>query len=229
MVKQRNILIVGVSQEEFDRVAPFLSRESFEIDRFPSGSGAIELVSLVPFEVLIVRFPLPDLEMSSFLAKVRHPTSGCLHSSLLLLTAAERAEEAKAFIGHGANRVLALEDSAETIQMTVSSLLSVAPRKAARFLARLEIKLGGANDMVLCQTENISATGMLIRTDRRYEAGTKIHFEFTLPNDERPIVGIAEAVRITTNEKEQVGGIGVRFLSFAGDSQRRFEAYRQSL
>ena len=229
MFKRRNVLIVGVSREEFGRVVPFLGRDDFEIDRFPSGSGALELLSLVPFEVLIVRFPLPDMELSPFLKAVRAENSSCRHSSLVLLTAEERSEEAAQFIGKGANRVMALENSADQIQSMVSSLVNVAPRKSARFLARLEIKLGGANDMVLCQTENISASGMLIRTDRIYEPGTKIHFEFNLPDDERPIAGIAEAVRVTTNGREGLTGIGVRFLSFAGDSQRRFEAFRQTL
>lgn len=227
--RQRNVLIVGVSREEFARVAPFFERDDFEIDRFPSGTGALELVTLVPFEILIVRYPLPDMDLRPFLDTVRDKDSCCLRSSLLLLAAGGRSADAEAFVGRGANRVVALEDSVETIQATVSSLVSVAPRKAARFMARLEIRLGGANDMVLCETENISATGMLIRTDRRYDSGTKIHFEFNLPNDDRPIVGIAEAVRHTSNEREEISGIGARFLSFAGDSQRRFEAFRNEM
>lgn len=229
MPKRRNILVVGVSREEFDRVAPFLNRDSFEIDRFPSGSGALELLTRVGFEVLIVRYPLPDMELEPFLDAVRQEDSCSRRSSLVLLTVSERAETAAGFVGRGANRVVSLENSADQIQAMVSSLVNVAPRKSARILARLEIKLGGANDMVFCQTENISATGMLIRTDRQYEPGTKIHFEFNLPDDPRPIVGIAEAVRITHDAREGMTGIGVRFLSFAGDSQLRFEAYRQGL
>ncbi len=219
------MLAVGVSPEEFGRVAPFLEREAFEVDRFPSGSGALELTSQVAIEVLLVRYPLPDMELEDFLQGVRRDGSPCLRSPILVLTSTDRFSEAEGFIGRGANRAMSLDTSVDQIQSTISSLLDVAPRKAARFLARLEIKLGGAKDMILCQTENLSASGMLIRTDKRYEAGTKVDFEFNLPDDPRPIAGVAEIMRHTMIGRDQVGGIGVRFLSFPADSKRRFEAF----
>ena len=91
------------------------------------------------------------------------------------------------------------------------------------------IECGIAEQDMVCQTENISASGMLLRTEKRYEKGTRLEFEFGLPNDHRPIVGIAEIVRHTMIGRDNVSGVGVRFLSFAGDSQRRFESYIDSL
>lgn len=222
--KRRNVLVVGVSPDEFERVAPFLERAAFDVDRFPSASGALELLAQVPFEVLIARYPLPDLTLDDFLQAVREDGSPCLHSPLLLL-ATEDTERANHYIGRGANRVVQLEASEAQIQSSVSALLSVAPRKAARFVTRLEVKVGGAKDMIICQTENISASGMLIKTDRRYDRGTKINLEFTLGDDPRPIAGLAEVVRHTMIGRDQINGIGVRFLSFAGDSQRRFQTF----
>lgn len=225
----RNVLAIGVTQEEFDRLVPFLARQSFDVDRFPSATGALELISKVAFELLLVRFPMRGMELERFLAAVRQQGSPCLRSSLLLLTPAEKLAEAQNFVGKGANRVLSLQASESEVQSSVSSVLDVAPRKDARFMARLEIKIGGARDMILCQTENISASGMLFRSDRRYEIGTQIDFEFTLPRDPRPVAGVAQIMRYTNYGKEQSMGIGVRFLSFAGDSQRRFESYLRSL
>lgn len=225
----RNVLAIGVSPAEFERFVPFLARESFEVDRFPSGVGALELITRVPFEMLLVRFPLPDMDLASFLSTVRQTGSPCHGASLILLTASSHERDAQRFIGQGANRSISLEASADTIQESVSSLLHVAPRKAARFLARMEIRIGGAKDMLLCQTENMSATGMLIRTDKRYEIGTQVEFEFSAAGDPRPLRGVAEVVRHTVLGRDRVGGIGMRFLSFAGDSQLRFERYIEQL
>lgn len=224
----RNVLVVGVDPDEFGRVAPFLARDDFDVDRFPGPEGALELLSEISFEVLIVRYPLPDMPLEGFLEAVRAETSPCRSAPLVLLAAGEPAE-AERYIGQGANRIVALEDSENDVQRTVSALLSVAPRKAARFLARVEVKLGGAKDLITCQTVNISETGMLIETDRRFEKGTRIHVSFHLEDDERPIVGVAEVVRLTNEERDPVQGIGLRFLSFAGDSQRRFQAYLRRL
>jgi len=226
---RRNILVVGVSSDEFARVAPFLQRDAFEIDRFPGGEGALEIIRHVALEVLIVRYPLPGSDIFYFLSQVRDPESPCRRSPLLLLADADHRAEAHKLIGKGANRVLGLEEAEEQIQGAVSSLLEVAPRKAARFITRLEIKLGGAKDMILCQTENISESGILIKTDRRYEKGTQIHFEFSLPEDQRPILGVAEVVRHTMIGRDAVGGIGMRFVSFSGDSQRRFQSFIKRL
>ena len=43
------------------------------------------------------------------------------------------------------------------------------------------------------------------------------------------LVGVAEVVRQTMPGRDSVGGVGVRFISFVGDSQRRFESYINSL
>ncbi len=225
--RRRNVLVIGVDTQEYGRVVPFLDRKTFEVDRFPSALGAMELLEKIAFEMLIVRYPLPDMQTYSFVESVRAGGGPCVRSPILLLAAGGDREEAATYVGRGVNRLVHLEESENQIQRAVSDLLDVAPRKAARFLARLEIKLGGAKDMILCETENLSATGMLIRTDRRYQKGTKVSFEFSLPEDHRPIVGIAEIMRHTMNGRDSVGGIGVRFLSFAGDSQRRFETYLQ--
>jgi PilZ domain len=225
----RNVLAIGVSREEFSRLVPFLARQLFDVDRFPSAVGSLELISHVPFEMLLVRYPLPDMAMEAFLRAVRQPESPCLRSSLLVLTTAALELEARRFIGQGANRTINLEASETEIQESVSSVLDVAPRKAARFMARLEIRIGGAQDMIICQTENFSATGMLIRTDQRYDVGTRIEIEFQVPNDMRPVRGVAEVVRHTNFGRDSVGGIGLRFLSFAGDSQHRYEHFLRSL
>ena len=226
---RRNVLAIGVSAAEFERFVPFLARKDFDVDRFPSGMGALEIIGHVSIEVLMVRYPLPDLDMEAFLESARHPSSACRHSPLLLLTTADLLSEAQGFIGRGANRAIDLASADGQIQEMVSSLLHVAPRKAARFLARMEVRLGETQDMILCQTENLSSTGMLIRTDKRYDMGTQIHFEFSLPNDMRPLAGVAEVVRQTMPGRDSVGGVGVRFISFVGDSQRRFESYINGL
>lgn len=226
---RRNVLAIGLNSQEFDRVAPFLARASFEVDRFPSALGSFEITNEVPFEVLLVRFPLPDMELDDFLKGVRADRKPNMRSSIVLLTAEESKEDANQYIGRGANRVVCVEEADSQIQQSISTLLNVAPRKDARFMARMEIKVGEAEEMLISQTENISASGMLLRTDRRYEEGTKIQFEFSLPNDHRPIVGIAEIVRHTMIGRDKVSGVGVRFLSFAGDSQRRFQSFIDTL
>ena len=223
----RNVLVVGVTHDEFARVSPFLSRRDFTVDRFPGADGALELTATVPFELLVVRVPLPGIEVERFLEHVRSESSLCAHASIVLLETEDSGramgDEPERLIGRGANRVIKLADSRDEVQRIVAELIDVAPRKAARFLARLEVKLGGAKDLILCQTENLSSTGMLIRTERRYQNGVESDFEFAAPDEPRPIKGTARIVRRTMIGRDSVGGVGVTFVAWEGDSQRRYQ------
>jgi len=220
-LKRRNVLVIGVDPSEFGRAAPLLRREEFEVDRFPGPKGAVELIARVPFVLLVVRYPLPGMEIEAFLAEVRKQGSPCRKASLLLLASDGDLRAARALVGRGANRVVPLARCEKELVAAVSALSDVAPRKEARYVARLEVRIDDARDVVFCQTENLSASGMLLVTDRRYRKGTRIHFELRVPGEERPVAGVAEVVRHTLHGREKVGGLGVRFVSFVGDAGRR--------
>lgn len=225
--RKQRVLTVGLSVEEFDLVAPCLDRDEFDVDRFPSTRGALELVTRQKVDVLLVRYTR-SRELEAFLRAVRARDSPCRRSPLLLLAGARQLAAAERHIGRGANRVVDLGGDAETIQSTVAGLLGVAPRKSLRFIAQLKIRVGKHNDWILCRTANGSTTGVLLETDRVLPIGTRIEFEFTLPAVAKPIVGRAEVTRHTLEGRDPVRGMGLRFLSFAGRSRRRYDEYLNS-
>ena len=223
--RKQRVLAVGLSVEEFDLVGPCLDREEFDVDRFPSARGALELVSCQKVDVLLVRYSAARRELRSFLRAVRAKASPCRHSPLLLLADAQQLAAAEGHIGRGANRVVDLDGDREKIQATVASLLGVAPRKSLRFIAQLKIRVGKQSEWILCRTRNGSLTGVLLETDRLIPIGTRVEFEFTLPAVARPIVGCGEVTRHTLEGRDPVRGMGLRFLSFVGDSRRAFEEF----
>lgn len=222
---KRRILTVGLSVEEFDLVAPCLDPDTFDVDRFPSARGALELIACHAVDVLLVRHPLPGIDIRSFLLAVRKAGSLCRRSPLLLLTLTRHLADAKSYIGRGANRMVALDGDRQALQATVTGLLDVAPRKACRCIAQLKVRVGREGGWILCRTRNCSASGVLLETDRRVPTGTGVDFELTLPAVERPIVGRGEVTRHTLADRDPVVGMGMRFLSFAGDSQRSFQKF----
>ncbi len=219
---RRNVLAIGVDAPTFDKVAPFLERSTFEVDRFPRGRTSLELISVVSFDVLLVRYPLPDMPVLDFLGELRKPGSNCLRTPVVLLTEEERMEEARYYIGKGANRALCIADTSDQLQNAVSDLLQVAPRVAVRVMASLQVKLEEGTSLAMCQTENVSATGMLVRSNVGYPPGTRLGFEFLLLGDSRAVKGEAEVVRHTTIGREAVRGVGCRFISFEEDGEKRF-------
>jgi uncharacterized protein (TIGR02266 family) len=226
---RRSVLVVNADEELFAKIAPLLNREALEVDRFPRAGAALDLVTQVPVDVLIVGYPLPDVGTQELLDVVRRPESPCRRSPLLLLAHRDELEEAKRFIGRGANEAIAVEESAELLQAAVSRLLAVAPRSALRTMVRIVVNIGEGAALELSQTENLSATGMLVRTDEVYPLGSRLSFEFHLGGQGQPIRGEGEVVRQTTAGREQVRGIGVRFLTLERDGLQRLQRFLREL
>ncbi len=222
---KRNVLVIGVDSQTYEKVAPILERASLDVDRFPRARASLELIRAVSFDALILGYPPMDMFLEEFLDAIRQPNSSCRHSPVLLLSTDEDTEEACRYLGKGVSRVVPLSLATDQLQEVVSGLLEVAPRLGMRMMARLEIQLAKGKTLAMCQTENLSSSGMLIRTFVGYPLGTRLSFEFTLPTDPRPIRGEAEVVRHTTLDRETVSGVGARFLSFEGDGSRRFHRY----
>ncbi|MEM8930896.1 MAG: PilZ domain-containing protein [Acidobacteriota bacterium] len=223
--ERSRVLAVGLDSSTFERVVPFFDRASFEVDRFPGPDGALDLLTQVDFPVVVVRFPLPSLDLGSFLTALRDPASASRDAALILVAESDQIAAAEAFLGQGVNRVVDLAQTADRLQVTLAELVEVAPRRASRFLARMEVRLDGGVDQVLGIVRNTSASGLLIETGRGPDPGTEIDFELTLPNGARPVRGVAEVVRRTRPEREPITGVGVRILSVAGRSGRDFAAY----
>jgi hypothetical protein len=188
--------------------------------------NARELVLSTDFDLIIAAFPPPGPpSMGSFLQAVRAEASPCRHSGLLLLADSRSVLRATGFIGRGANRVVSEQDSPEHIASSAADLLKVAPRLPIRVPTRIDVKLFEQPVTNLCQTENLSASGMLLRGFGHYPVGTALDFELDLPGDAAPIRGGAEVARITDPSRERLTGFAARFVSFLDEDRSRLEIF----
>lgn len=222
---RHNILMVGVGSSEFDRWAPVLARSDFEIDLVPTVASARELLEVVPFGLILVRYPLGQEPLERFLERIRRADGPSHEAPIVLLSEADDLDEARRFKDKGVQEVVPAGESAVRVYELICRLLNVAPRRAIRLLVRLDARLEGGKSLFVCQTENISATGMLISTDRRLPPGTEAKFELDLPNESVPVKGSARVVRETDPKREKVLGLGLHFASFRGDGERRLDDF----
>ena len=137
--------------------------------------------------------------------------------------------EAEAHVGKGANRVLQASAQPAALQQVLPAIIEVAPRVQLRALARLDVPSKLGTTRVLCQTVNVSSSGMLVRIDETYPIGTEIGFELTVPGERGPIRGQAEVVRHTSQRRERVTGVALRFRSILGEDQDRLVQHLSQL
>jgi Tfp pilus assembly protein PilZ len=89
----------------------------------------------------------------------------------------------------------------------------------------MAVRVGDGAVLRACQSENISVSGMLIRTSEEFPIGSQVRLEFALTDDDEPLVCLAEVVRYTEPVKEKIRGMGVNFLSFEDDGWSRLEGF----
>jgi DNA-binding response OmpR family regulator len=225
--KKRHVLVAGFKQGELGCLYSLLARNEFEVDRLPRAKSALDLAAEIGFELLVLKFPLPGMEMVAFLDAVRHYHSPCRAATVYVLAEGCDMDQAQLFVGRGANHVASLETRPEELEELFARPLHVAPRAAARLPTRLTVQMGGLTEQFLCQTRNLSATGMLLETPRRYRKGTKFTFACNFPDDDLPTVGRAEVVRHARISREGTEGMGVRFVSLPVESRTRLDSYLQ--
>lgn len=224
---QRSALILGVDAAEFQSLSTRLRRVGYISDWVGTAAEALDLVTLLPFDAIVAGFPFVDTTAKQFLGAVRRPDGPCRTAAVVLLARDEDLDEANRLIGQGVNAVFPLVDAAELLASKLRSLVEVAPRFPLRVMSRLRGRLAGTS--TLCQTVNISATGMLLRGDQHAPVGGEVHFELTLPGDTNPLRGTGVVVRHTFERRERVSGLGIRFASFEDDGQVRLQLYLATL
>ncbi len=219
---KRDVLFVGIETAVYERLTEGLSLADFRTDYISTLAGALELMALLPYDALLVGYPPAGMPFERFVDAVRKEDSSCRRAALVLLARSDAILEAEMHAGRGANRVVPEDVPASLLQEILPGLVNPAPRHPLRALTRLEVPSELGPNRLLCQTVNVSSTGMLVRLDEDFPVGMQVSFELLVPGDAKPIRGRAEVVRHTVPRREMFGGLALRFCSFRGRDADRF-------
>ena len=190
-----------------------------------STRAAMDRLTWFPFSLILTAFPIEA--PARFLEAVRAPTSLCRSAGVVIAVGDDQLKSAQVYEGRGANRVVAMSTAAERLPQIHAELSMVSERIHCRIPVQVAVDGGRRSEMWRC--ENMSGSGMLLRTDADLAKGRQVELHFTVPGDDLPIHASAEVVRSTTFGREDFQGLGVRFLSFNGDGQHRLELYLRRL
>lgn len=104
-------------------------------------------------------------------------------------------------------------------------------RSSVRLLVQLDATIDDGQVARMCQTENLSKTGMLVRTRAPLPVGTDVAVQFLFPGDpavsrdDLPggyafVEGRARVVRHTDPQREPVVGMGLHFMNLEEHGKR---------
>lgn len=222
---RRSLLLVGVDASHADTVETALEGTGIVAERLDDPNESLDLLRQLPFDVVIVGAPLAGVDLKQYLASMRNAISPSRHAAVLLLVSPGQTTTFGELVGKGANRMIAASAPAAELQDAVRGLLDVAPRVPLRVALRLEVTIAKGRQKSLCQTENVSLTGMLVRTSQALPEGAEVRFELTLPRDTSPVRGMGRVVRQTDELREKVRGVALRLVDFENKDRQRYQAF----
>jgi CheY-like chemotaxis protein len=211
--EKKSILTVALDEETFERIAPLLKRRSLSVRSARQGSEAETLAQRTRFNLIICRYPLPDMKLREFVASMRSESSASKSASLLLLTIPEMATEARSGVRGGPFLVFSGQEPLGTLGQGAAHLLKVAPRYAPRIPTRLQTSLEDGTENYDGWVANLSRTGMLVTDAPMLPVGALCVFDFKLPNGEI-VRGTAEVVRHAKPRRERFTGFALHFVTF---------------
>jgi hypothetical protein len=222
--KRALVLVAGIGRGPFEALAPVLDRQKLEVVKVAAPEMSVELARSEPFDLVIFDSEVREGTLEQVVDSIRHGMSASRNASLLVLARPQTVDKARELIGRGVNRVMLLDDPPELIGQQVAELLSIAPRADLRFSTHLQTSVGDGAVEVLGEVVNLSSSGMLIETETSFEPGEQIVVSINLGGQRGSVTAKAEVVRQAYSERGGIDGIGVRFLSFAGDGEEKIVA-----
>jgi CheY-like chemotaxis protein len=213
-VATRAVLVVGVPAGIVARFPPLLWRSVFELQAVANPRLGLRAVESRAFDLILVGFPLPEMDFQRFLDEVRSFGSPCRQAPVAAVVGAAERRVAAAFVGRGLNRVVVASDRDEELVRSLAELLNVAPRVAVRLPIDLQTTIRSRDRRFLTQTVNLSRSGMQIRDPGGLRVGSEVAFEVVLPGEVVTLSGRAEVVWLGSRSGGQAL-CGLRFTALA--------------
>ena len=226
--KEPRILAAGLERMAFMRLAPELRRDSLEVDWVATPEAGVSLALKKRYDVIIMDAEPCDWPLTKVVSEFRSAHSESSDAAIMVLAEPDQVDEARTLKSRGVNRVMLTSDPPPMIREQMLSLLRVAPRASIRLPTNLDTALGNTGHELFCQTENISTSGMFVKTRHRPQLRSKVVFRIHLANERGEVFGRGEVVRHASSDREAVDGVAIRFLSFSTDGAQKLQDFLES-
>ena len=217
------VLVAGVRRSSVGELAPVLDRHKLTVAHVMSAEDATMLAHSDRFDLVILGTEPTTMSLEDAIRTIRSGSSASRNASLLVLAEPGTEDGVRRLIGHGVNRVMLTVDPPKFIALQVAELLDIPPRATLRLGTRMLVEVEDGFEIALGAVVNVSAAGLLLETEADLEPGQHVVISIDIAPQVEPVAAKAEIVRKADPEREGIEGIGARFLSFAGDSQKRLE------
>ena len=214
----KRILIVesGLPSVPFEESV--LLRREHEVARASSGAEAIDKLRSQPCDLLIIDEMLCDMPGRDLATQARK--EGFSLVSVILLGGDSGRPESE-----GVNKVIDKPVDPTAFHEACGALLNVQSRKDARLLVYVQVQGFIQSGFFLCNSMNLSPSGILIITGRKLKLGDIVQLQITLPREREKVKVMAQVVREAKEIESRLNAYGLRFKEISQSDRERIQAF----
>ncbi|NMB98669.1 MAG: hypothetical protein GYA35_00125 [Thermoanaerobaculaceae bacterium] len=205
-------------------VIPFedtlLLRKENELLRASSGNEAFNLLENNKIDLLIMDDKLPDFTVEDFVADVRKNPKNREISIILLSSVVKEPPK-------GVNSLLPKPIVSADFNEACKKLLQVESRKDMRLLVYVQVQGFVHSNFFLCNSRNLSASGILILTTKNLKLGDSVQLQITLPREKEKVKAFAKVVREAKEVSSQLNAYGLHFIEISEKDRERIRKFIQ--
>lgn len=230
MTDRQNVLVIEVEEDSFGEIAPVLERNDLSVDRFPTASAAVGLVTAVSFTAIILNHPPKTIPIEDFVAEVTKPESASRNALMGVFVSSKKPGDDLTATPKGIAVVIGPFGGQARRDQQLCKLLGIVPRSAARVEINTDVTLvDRENRHVVTRTRDLSTSGFFAVTNQIAPVGSRVKTIFSIPGDRTPFVAQAEIVRHALGASGDIEGMGLRFISFRDGSLDRLSEFLESM
>jgi len=222
---EQKVLLFRLPQEMIAIHLGILSRPPFSVEAMMDAGELLHRLESTAYRLLILKLPGDGLSPKDVLPVIRGAKAPCAHSILILLPPVGLLQEYRPYLEKGVNALISDSAASEDLETEIARQIQVAPRADARIMVRLKVKILDQTSSHLCQSGNLSVSGMFLVLAHKPPVGSPLSFELMLPGLRLPVAGEARVVRHASDGREKLDGIGVMFTAFKADGRTALTLY----
>jgi len=216
---KKRILVIesGIPVIPFEQ--SLLLRQDHDLVRADTVEEAIQKVNENVPHLVILDERIGDFDGADVVSMIREQEGG--KNCAVVLISSDMPQEKPV----GVNTILQKPVSGLDFSEACRRLLAISVRKSVRLLVYVQVQGYVKSNLFLCNSLNLSASGVLILTARRLKLGDKIKLQITLPLEKNKVQVEGEVVREAREIKSRLNGYGVVFMDLSEEDKGRLQKF----
>lgn len=194
-----------------ERSAGLMNRSELRVLTASSADEALALHRTEKADMVIIDLQVSGMSPEAFCAAIRQDES--TRGTSILIACRDVAAEIDRAMRCKANDYITKPIDVDVLIRKAGQLLNVSQRKSCRVLLKISVDGKTTDAPFFCTSQNISATGMLVKTDKLLEKKEHISCTFYLPGSQSIVAG-AVVVR-ALQEPDGTWQYGIHFSNLS--------------